>query len=83
MLLPPVVALLQYFLFVVQSAPVSLSDPQPAFREAAERAKTLVEKILRDIPTVHAATIHTEVSNRSDSLLQLDSDWLLFVLVMC
>nr|ARP51376.1 GCSF-1 [Oplegnathus fasciatus] len=58
-----VVALLHYFLFavLVQSAPVSSpSDPPPAFREAAERAKTLVEKILRDIPAVHAAAVNTE-----------------------
>lgn len=37
--------------------------------EAAERAKTLVQIILRDISTVHAATINTEVS--------LTFDWLL------
>ncbi|KAM9346609.1 colony stimulating factor 3 (granulocyte) b [Symphorus nematophorus] len=57
-----VVALLHHFLFavLVQSAPLSSSDTSPAFREAAERAKTLVEKILRDIPTVHAATINTQ-----------------------
>ncbi|XP_070780019.1 colony stimulating factor 3 (granulocyte) b [Enoplosus armatus] len=58
-----VVALLHYFLFavLVQSAPVSLPfGPLPAFREAAERAKTLVEKILRDIPAVHTATVNTE-----------------------
>ncbi|XP_044037135.1 granulocyte colony-stimulating factor-like [Siniperca chuatsi] len=58
-----VVALLHYFLFavLVQSAPVSSPSDQPAaFREAAERAKTLVEKILRDIPAVHTATINTE-----------------------
>ncbi|TMS01764.1 colony stimulating factor 3 (granulocyte) b [Larimichthys crocea] len=54
------IILLHYFLFAVQSAPISSSGPLPAFREAAERAKTLVEKILRDIPTVHAATIHTQ-----------------------
>ncbi|XP_071320234.1 granulocyte colony-stimulating factor-like [Trachinotus anak] len=58
-----VAALLHCFLFavLVQSAPVSLVlDPPPAFREAAERAKTLVEKILRDLPAVHAATVTTE-----------------------
>nr|XP_046272496.1 granulocyte colony-stimulating factor-like isoform X2 [Scatophagus argus] len=55
-----VLILLQHLLFVVQSAPVSSSDPPSAFREAAERAKTLVEKILKDIPTVHAAAINTE-----------------------
>lgn len=67
--LPPVVALLHYFLLVVQSAPVSSFDPPPAFAEATERAKMLVEKILRDIPTVHAATISTEVNKMSDWLL--------------
>ncbi|XP_041813569.1 uncharacterized protein LOC121621241 [Chelmon rostratus] len=57
-----IVALLHCFLFagLVQSAPVSSSDPPPALREAAERAKTLVEKILRDIPTVYTATITTQ-----------------------
>lgn len=60
--LPPVVALLHYFLFVIQSAPVGLFDPPPAFTEAAEQAKMLVEKILRDIPAVHAAAINTEVN---------------------
>ncbi|XP_035510165.1 uncharacterized protein LOC118322560 [Morone saxatilis] len=61
--LPPAVALLHYFLFavLVRSAPVSSpSNPPPAFREAAERAKMLVEKILRDIPAVHAATVNTQ-----------------------
>nr|XP_033501594.1 granulocyte colony-stimulating factor-like isoform X1 [Epinephelus lanceolatus] len=57
MLLPPVAALLHCFLLadLIQSAPVS-----SPLTEAAERAKTLVEKILRDIPTVHAATITTQ-----------------------
>ncbi|XP_068605531.1 uncharacterized protein [Brachionichthys hirsutus] len=49
--------LLHYFLIVVQSAPV---NPPPPFREAAESAKMLVEKILEDIVIVHAATVHTE-----------------------
>ncbi|XP_028268205.1 uncharacterized protein LOC114440112 [Parambassis ranga] len=56
-------ALLHCFLlaYLVQSAPVSLpSNPSPAFSEAAERAKTLVDKILKEIPTVHSATISTE-----------------------
>lgn len=68
MFLSPVVALLHYFLFAVQSAPVSSpSDPPPAFREAAERAKALVEKILRDIPAVHAAAVNAEVHQTSES----------------
>ncbi|KAM7371358.1 hypothetical protein PAMP_008610 [Pampus punctatissimus] len=46
---------------LVQSAPTrSASESLAAFREAAERAKTLVEKILKDIPTTHANTITTE-----------------------
>ncbi|XP_067472020.1 uncharacterized protein [Thunnus thynnus] len=58
-----VVALLHCFLFavLVQSAPLdSASEPPAAFRTVAERAKTLVEKILKDIPIAHAATITTE-----------------------
>ncbi|KAL7379097.1 hypothetical protein ABVT39_023038 [Epinephelus coioides] len=57
MLLPPVAALLHCFLLadLIHSAPVS-----SPLTEAAERAKTLVEKILRDIPTVHAATVTTQ-----------------------
>ncbi|KAI3359472.1 hypothetical protein L3Q82_013777 [Scortum barcoo] len=55
-----VVALLHYFLFAVQSAPTSSPNLSPAFREAAERAKTLVEKILRDIPRAHAASVTAE-----------------------
>ncbi|KAM4531536.1 colony stimulating factor 3 (granulocyte) b [Odontesthes bonariensis] len=53
-----VVALLHCFLFasLVQSAPIS----SPAFKAAAERAKTLVEKILRDIPAAHSASVSTE-----------------------
>uniref|UniRef100_A0A3Q1F4X6 Uncharacterized LOC110965910 n=1 Tax=Acanthochromis polyacanthus TaxID=80966 RepID=A0A3Q1F4X6_9TELE len=57
------VALLHCFLFavLVQSAPISSpNDLTPAFKEAAKRAKTLVEKILRDIPTVHGNTVNTE-----------------------
>ncbi|XP_040919396.1 granulocyte colony-stimulating factor-like [Toxotes jaculatrix] len=59
------VALLRCFCFcfavLAQSAPVGpASDPPPVFREAAERAKTLVEKILRDLPSVHASTVITE-----------------------
>uniref|UniRef100_A0A3Q3VKR8 Uncharacterized protein n=1 Tax=Mola mola TaxID=94237 RepID=A0A3Q3VKR8_MOLML len=58
--LPPVITLLHYFLFAVQSAPTRSFDAPLAFTEAAERAKTLVQIILRDISTVHAATINTE-----------------------
>ncbi|XP_069565174.1 granulocyte colony-stimulating factor-like [Brachyistius frenatus] len=65
------IALLHCFLFttLVQSAPVSSpSALPPAFREAAERAKTLVEKILGDIPAVHAAAITTEGLTLSGSM---------------
>lgn len=61
------------FLFVVESAPISSFDLPPLFTEAAERAKTLVEKILRDIPTVYAATIYTEVIKMTKLLLKLFS----------
>ncbi|XP_040047329.1 colony stimulating factor 3 (granulocyte) b isoform X1 [Gasterosteus aculeatus] len=44
----------------LQSAPVvSPSDPEP-LREAVERAKTLVDKILRDVSIVHSATVTME-----------------------
>ncbi|XP_034448768.1 uncharacterized protein LOC117766137 [Hippoglossus hippoglossus] len=55
-----VLALLYYCLFAVLVKSVPVSHTPPAFREAAERAKTLVEKILRDLPAVHAAAINTE-----------------------
>lgn len=59
-----------FFLFMAKSAPISSFDPPPLFTEAAERAKTLVEKILRDIPTVYAATIYTEVNTMTKLLLK-------------
>ncbi|XP_069381550.1 colony stimulating factor 3 (granulocyte) b [Paralichthys olivaceus] len=58
-----VVALLYYFLFavLVQSVPISPApNTPPVLKEAAERAKTLVEKILRELPAVHTATVNTE-----------------------
>ncbi|XP_059204100.1 granulocyte colony-stimulating factor-like [Centropristis striata] len=58
-----IAALLLCFLLadLTHSAPVSSSlEPPVALREAAERAKTLVEKIVRDIPAVHAAAVTTE-----------------------
>ncbi|XP_029364727.1 colony stimulating factor 3 (granulocyte) b [Echeneis naucrates] len=57
------IVLLHCFLFavLVQSAPVGPgSDPPPAFGEAAERAKVLLEKILKDLPAVHAITVNAE-----------------------
>ncbi|CAJ1075505.1 granulocyte colony-stimulating factor-like [Xyrichtys novacula] len=63
MLSLPVVVLLHHLLFavLVQSAPLSSSsDLPPSFREAAERVKTLVEKIMNDIPAVHSNTVDTE-----------------------
>ncbi|XP_037544581.1 colony stimulating factor 3 (granulocyte) a [Nematolebias whitei] len=54
------VFLLSCFLFTssVQSAPVgSLSSLPPAFEETATQAKTLVEKILKDIPAAHSAAV--------------------------
>uniref|UniRef100_A0A667XRQ6 Colony stimulating factor 3 (granulocyte) a n=1 Tax=Myripristis murdjan TaxID=586833 RepID=A0A667XRQ6_9TELE len=47
---------------LVRSAPVPASTSagmNQEFKQAVERSKTLVEKILRDIPTVHGATINT------------------------
>lgn len=61
---PPVLKLLHCFLIplLVHSAPAGLlSDLPPAFRDASDRAKVLVEKILKDIPGVHSSTVHTEV----------------------
>ncbi|KAM6904662.1 colony stimulating factor 3 (granulocyte) b [Xenentodon cancila] len=50
--------LLHCFLFAafVRSAPVN----SPAFKVAAERAQSLVEKILKDVPAAYAAAVHTE-----------------------
>ncbi|XP_060946796.1 uncharacterized protein LOC133023752 [Limanda limanda] len=53
-------ALLYYFLFAVVVESVPVSHPPVELREAAERAKALVEKILRDLPPAHAATVSTE-----------------------
>lgn len=58
-----VLALLHCFLFavLVQSASISsLTNPAPTFKEAVDRTKTLVEKILKDLPAVHAATVTIE-----------------------
>lgn len=76
--LSPVVALLLHFLFVAQSAPISWFQPPAVFTEASERAKTLLEKILRDIPAVHAATIRIQVNNAPDWPPLINSHWLFF-----
>ncbi|XP_047428237.1 granulocyte colony-stimulating factor-like [Mugil cephalus] len=71
---PIVIAILHCFLFasLVRSAPVSsLTNCPPAFREAAEQAKTLVEKILQDIPAVHRATVNSESMNPSSPTTNL------------
>ncbi|MED6245202.1 hypothetical protein CHARACLAT_000250 [Characodon lateralis] len=55
-----VTILLHYLLCasLVQSAPVGLpSNLPPAFRETAVEAKTLSEKILKDISAAHTATV--------------------------
>lgn len=78
MFLSPVVALLLHFLLVAQSAPISWFQPPAAFTEASERAKTLLEKILRDIPAVHAAAIHIQVNNASRRPPPIDSHRLFF-----
>ncbi|TNM97125.1 hypothetical protein fugu_015281 [Takifugu bimaculatus] len=51
----------------------------PDLTDVAERARTLVQKILRDIPVAHAAAISTKVKETSGWLLQLLSDWLSLV----
>ncbi|KAI9523653.1 hypothetical protein NQZ68_025375 [Dissostichus eleginoides] len=67
-----VATLLLCFLLVAltYSAPLS-SAPPAALRVAAERAKTLVEKILRDVPAVHEAAVTMQVNKASDWLLTL------------
>ncbi|XP_034396018.1 uncharacterized protein LOC117735481 isoform X3 [Cyclopterus lumpus] len=67
MVLPTVAALLHCFLLadLIQSAPTISpanwpADSSAALRAAAERVKTLVEKILRDVPAAHAATVTIE-----------------------
>ncbi|KAM4717160.1 uncharacterized protein FYW61_017346 [Anableps anableps] len=69
-----VIILLHCFLFTsfVQSAPVGLpSNLPPAFRETAVEAKTLGEKILRDISAAHAATVKDFSLESSTSNLQI------------
>lgn len=66
---------------MAQSAPISRFQPPAAFTEASERAKTLLEKILSDIPAVHATTIHIQVNNAPDWPLLIDLDLLLCILV--
>ncbi|XP_017296344.1 uncharacterized protein LOC108250808 [Kryptolebias marmoratus] len=69
------VFLLSCFLFTssVQSAPVS----SPAFQETATRAKTLVEKILKNVPAAHSATVSIqglslESSTQSSNLQMME-----------
>ncbi|KAM3597428.1 uncharacterized protein V6R79_004445 [Siganus canaliculatus] len=60
---PLTVVLLHHFLstvFVLSAPAGPTFDLVPAFREASERAKALVEKILKDIPSVHAATVSAQ-----------------------
>ncbi|XP_054908150.1 granulocyte colony-stimulating factor-like [Poeciliopsis prolifica] len=69
-----VIILLHYLLFAswVRSAPVgSASSLPPAFRETALEAKTLGEKILKDISAAHAATVQDFSLDSSTSSLQL------------
>uniref|UniRef100_A0A3P9P623 Uncharacterized protein n=1 Tax=Poecilia reticulata TaxID=8081 RepID=A0A3P9P623_POERE len=68
------VIILKYFLFasLVQSAPVGLpSNLPPAFRETAVEAKTLGDKILKDISAAHAATVKAFSLDSPASSLQL------------
>ncbi|XP_031594568.1 uncharacterized protein LOC116319402 [Oreochromis aureus] len=58
-----VVALLHCFLLaaLVQSAPVSLpSNPSQTFKEAVERVMRLVEKIRKDVRSVHGSIINID-----------------------
>lgn len=68
-----VILLLHYCLFasLVQSAPLgSPSNLPPAFRETAMEAKTLGEKILKDISSAHAATVMSFSLDSSTASLQ-------------
>lgn len=71
--------LLHYFLVVVQSAPVGSADLTLDLTDVTERAKTLVQKILNDIPVAHAIAVSSRVGKASGWLLQVLSDWLLAV----
>jgi len=87
MVLSTVYALLHCFLLadLIQSAPsISPHDSSVALRAAAERVKMLVEKILRDVPAAHAATVTMEVNKARDWLLQrLDSAVLQVLITSC
>lgn len=54
---PTVAALLFHFLLLVQSAPSGLSR----LSVVSQGASLLLEKILRDVPALHAATVHIQV----------------------
>lgn len=71
-----VLLLLQYFLFVVRSAPAGSSQPTPDLGAVAARAQALVQKMLGDIPLAHAAAISAKVRAAPGWLLLLLSDWL-------
>lgn len=56
--LSAVASLLFHLLLVVQSAPTGFTG----LTAASQRASTLLEKILNDVPALHAATVHIQVS---------------------
>lgn len=64
MFLSTVLVLLHYFLSVVQSAPVNSAESTLDLTDVTERAKTLVQKVLTDIPVAHAIAVHGRVSKR-------------------
>lgn len=57
---------LVYFLFLVLVQSTPMFSVSAGFWEEAERAKILVEKILKEIPVVHATTVSAEVNKASD-----------------
>lgn len=74
----PAVVLLSCFLFTssVRSAPVGFP---PAFEETSARAKTLVDKILEDIPAAHRAAVSIQVGTPDWTALLGPASFFFFV----
>lgn len=60
---------------MVHSAPLGSADLTLDLTDVAEPAKTLVQKLLRDIPAAHAAAAGSRVSEASGWLPPVPSDW--------